>query len=347
LVDRDYLLRIGETYHEALREKDLEMDQLTQELESTRGFLRGTQTGLQESESRSEDLLKEIRQRSTSSILVDTLIYPLIAWLEDVGGLEEEHQLMEDASTCVLRAVDLHVDVDPEVHPGSMMQHESEGDDMSTPEHTMMRDSSQSHAEMYGGIQRGIVPCREETHLGEYVDVTPLQQHIFVGDHLHHFSSCMGDERWRLDDQQLEGLLLVVLDGWDSVMTTGEHLSWIPMDEILVESLGLTKACDTSQSYSQLQMFLLACPEYFIIDSSRRRDRSWLRAWRMSRPSHTLHLGLVWSGPVGTFPMGRDLSSLLIIMTGHGDVWTGTSSTEVSLLIQFLDNGSNGHRYFS
>jgi hypothetical protein len=49
--------------------------------------------------------------------------------------------------------------------------------------------------------------------------------------------------------------------------------------------------------------------------------------------SHTLHLGLVWSGPVGTCPMGRDLFSLLIIMIGHGDVWTGTSSIEVSLLI--------------
>jgi hypothetical protein len=43
--------------------------------------------------------------------------------------------------------------------------------------------------------------------------------------------------------------------------------------------------------------------------------------------SHTLHLGLVWSGPVGTCPMGRDLFSHLIIMIGHGDFWTGTSST--------------------
>ena len=42
LTDRDYLLRIGEMYHEALREQELEVDRLTQELESTRGFLRGT-----------------------------------------------------------------------------------------------------------------------------------------------------------------------------------------------------------------------------------------------------------------------------------------------------------------
>jgi hypothetical protein len=136
---------------------------------------------------------------------------------------------------------------------------------------------------VYGGIWRGIVPCREETQSGEYVDVTPLQQHIVVGDHLHHFNSCMVDERWRLVDQQSEGLLLVLLDGWDSVMTTREHLSWIPMDELLVKSLGLNKACDTSQSYSHLQMFLLDCPNTFIIDNSMRRDRPWLGAWGVSK----------------------------------------------------------------
>jgi hypothetical protein len=62
--------------------------------------------------------------------------------------------------------------------------------------------------------------------------------------------------------------------------------------------------------------------------------------------SHTLHLGLVWSGSVGTCSMGRDLFFLLIIMIGHGDVWTGTSSIEVFMLIQFLGNSFGGHRYF-
>jgi hypothetical protein len=33
-------------------------------------------------------------------------------------------------------------------------------------------------------------------------------------------------------------------------------------------------------------------------------------------------------------------------MIEHGYVWIGTSSTEVSSLIQFLDNRSNGHKYF-
>jgi hypothetical protein len=62
---------------------------------------------------------------------------------------------------------------------------------------------------------------------------------------------------------------------------------------------------------------------------------------------HTLHLGLVWSGSTGTCLMGRDLFFHLIIMIGHVDVWIGTSATEVSSLIQFLGNKSNGHRYFS
>jgi hypothetical protein len=49
--------------------------------------------------------------------------------------------------------------------------------------------------------------------------------------------------------------------------------------------------------------------------------------------SHTLHLGLVWSGSAGTCSMGRDLFFLLIIMIGNGDIWKSTSYTEVSMLI--------------
>jgi hypothetical protein len=142
-------------YHEALREQELEMDRLTQELESTRGFLRGTQTTLQESESRSDESLEEIHQRPTSSVLVDPQMYLSVTLIEDVDDLAEEHQLMGDTSIGVLGVVDLHVEVDPAVCPGSMMQHESTGDDMSMPEHTVMSDSSQRHAKMYGGF-RGV-----------------------------------------------------------------------------------------------------------------------------------------------------------------------------------------------
>jgi hypothetical protein len=54
---------------------------------------------------------------------------------------------MEDTSICVTREVDLHVEVDPTIHPGSMMQHDSVGDNMTMSKHMVMRDSSQSHAD--------------------------------------------------------------------------------------------------------------------------------------------------------------------------------------------------------
>jgi hypothetical protein len=139
LTDRDYLLRIGEMYHRALRE---------QELESTRGFLRGTQTTLQELESRSEEPLEEICQRPTSSIFVDTQICQSVTLPEDVGGIAEEHQLIEDTSIWVPRVVDLQVEVDPVVCPGSTVQQEYTGDDMSMSGHTTMSDSSQRHVEI-------------------------------------------------------------------------------------------------------------------------------------------------------------------------------------------------------
>ena len=69
----------------------MEVDRLTQELESTRGFLRGTQTTLQESESRTYESLEEIPQRSTSSVLLDTQMYHSVTLIEDVYDLAEEH----------------------------------------------------------------------------------------------------------------------------------------------------------------------------------------------------------------------------------------------------------------
>jgi hypothetical protein len=184
----------------------------------------------------------------------------------------------------VPREIDLHVEVDLVVHPRPMMLQEYTGDYLSMQEHTMVSDDSLRHAEIYSEIQRGVLTCREGTHFEEHVDASPLQQRIDMRDHLHSINSCMGDERWRVVDQQLDELLPVVPDDWNSVMTTCEYLSWIPMDEILVGSLGLTKSCDIFQSYSQLHMFLLAFPDTFIIDKNMRRDRQWQRAWRVSRP---------------------------------------------------------------
>jgi hypothetical protein len=201
LTDRDYLLVMSKMYYRALREQVLEMVRLTQELESTRGFLGGTQTAPQESESRLDESLEEICQRSTSFVLVDTQMYQSVTLTADVDDPAEEHQLMGDTSICVLGVVDLHIEIDPAVRPGFVMQHEFAGDDKCMSEHTVMSDSSQRHVEMYGGIQRGVLPGREETHLGEHASDISLQQHMIMRPHLHHFSSCMGEGKWRVVNQ--------------------------------------------------------------------------------------------------------------------------------------------------
>jgi hypothetical protein len=94
----------------------------------------------------------------------------------------------------------------------------------------------------------------------------------------------MGDERYRLVDQQLEELLLVVSDDWGLVMDMGEQLSGVQVDVLLVESLGLTEAGSIFYPSSQLQMSLLLFPDTFIMDNKMRRDRQWQRAWRVRGP---------------------------------------------------------------
>jgi hypothetical protein len=124
-------------------------------------------------------------------------MYQSVTLTEDVDDLVEEHQSMGDTSICVLGVVDLHIEIDPSVCPGSVMQHEFAGDDRSVSEHTVMSDSSQRHAEMYGGIQRGVMTCMDETHLGEYAYFTLLQQPIVMIEHLHQISSHMRrDRQW-------------------------------------------------------------------------------------------------------------------------------------------------------
>jgi hypothetical protein len=144
---------------------------------------------------------------------------------------------------------------------------------------------------MYGGIQRGVLPCREETHLGEHADAAPLQQHMDLREHLHPISNCMRYERWRLVDQQLEELLLVVPDDWGLVMATGKQLSGVQVDVFLVKSLGLTEACGIFQSYGQLRMAMLPLFHYMVT--------------QVELESHTLHQWWIWSGSVGICPRER------------------------------------------
>jgi hypothetical protein len=248
LMDRDYLLEVGEMYHRALRDQKLEVDQLTHELVSTRGFLEGTQTTLQESVSRLEELLEETSQRPTISISTKSQIYSSVTLLEDVGGLAVEHHLMEEH----------------EEYPGSLMRverydpetqevvHRSQGPlftrgfetvghththkdtsicvpgladlhvevdlvvhpgSMSLQVYTGDYTSMQWHTVMSGSSQRHVevdaLDCKEEMYLVEHGDSSPLQHYIVLGDRLHNSSSYMSDDGGRVIDQQVAELPMV------------------------------------------------------------------------------------------------------------------------------------------
>jgi hypothetical protein len=83
----------------------------------------------------------------------------------------------------------------------------------------------------------------------------------------------MSDDGLRVIDQQFVELPTVVPDSWSLVMSTNDYSPWVWVDELLVKSLGLTKAYDTFQSYRRFQIFLLAFPDTFIIDSNTGGDR--------------------------------------------------------------------------
>jgi hypothetical protein len=117
----------------------------------------------------------------------------------------------------------------------------------------------------------------------EHGDSSPLQQYIDMGDHLHSSSSCMSDDGGRVIDQQSVELPTVVPNGWSLMVSAGDYSPWVTGDELLVKTLGLTKAYDTSQSYRQLQLFLLAFLDTFIIDNSTGGDRQWQGTWRVGR----------------------------------------------------------------
>jgi hypothetical protein len=93
----------------------------------------------------------------------------------------------------------------------------------------------------------------------------------------------MSDDGGRVIDQQFVELPTDVPNGWNLMTSTGDYSPWVPVDELLVKSLGLTKVYDTFQSYIQLQLFLLAFPNTFIIDSSIRGDRQLQGTWRVGR----------------------------------------------------------------
>jgi len=136
--------------------------------------------------------------------------------------------------------------------------------------HTLMSSSSQEHIEVYCGIQGDELECKEETYLVEHGDLRgersfPLHQHMDLGDYLLSSISHMSDDRGSVIDHQYVESPTVVHDGMRLVWSPGDYSPWMLVDESLVKPLGLTKGYDTSQSYTQLQVFLLAFSDTFII----------------------------------------------------------------------------------
>jgi hypothetical protein len=119
------------------------------------------------------------------------------------------------------------------------------GDHKSVHGHTVMIGSSQRYTGADSGIQGDVLDSREETYLVEHGDSSPLQQHIVLGDHLHSSSNYMSDDGGRVIDQQFMELSTIVPDDWSLETSMDDYSPWVPVDKLLVKSLGLTKAYDT------------------------------------------------------------------------------------------------------
>jgi hypothetical protein len=226
----------------------------------------------------------------------------------------------ENTSICVPVLADLHVEDDPIVHPRSMMLQVYTRDHMSMQGHTMMSGSSQIHTEVYSGIQGDALDCKEEMYLVEHGDSSLLQQYTDIGYHLPRSINCMSDDGWRMIDPLFVEIPTFVPDGWCSMMSTGDYLPWVSMDELLVKSVRLTKAYDTFQSYSSLQIFRIAFSDTFIIDNNIGRDRQWQGTWRVGRlrpPDKSVLIAYI---RIGVEHQGQTVEAMGVIKSilGHG-----------------------------
>jgi hypothetical protein len=112
----------------------------------------------------------------------------------------------------------------------------------------------------------------------------------------------------------------VVPDGWCSVMSTVNYLPWVSMEKLLVKSLGLTKAYDTFQSYSGLQIFMIAFPDTFIIESNIGGARQWQGTWRFGRLRPPDMSVLIAYSRIGVDHQGHTVEALGMMesILGHG-----------------------------
>ena len=104
------------------------------------------------------------------------------------------------------------------------------------------------------------------------------------------------------------------------MMSIGYYSPWVPVDELLVKSLGLTKVYDTFQSYKRLQIFLLTFPDTFIINSNTRRDRQWQGTWRVGRQRPPDRSVFIVYSRIGVDYQRQTVEALGVMETilGHG-----------------------------
>jgi hypothetical protein len=121
-------------------------------------------------------------------------------------------------------------------------------------------------------------------------------------------------------DPQFVEIPNVVPDGWCSVMSTDNYLPWVSVDELLVKSLGLTKAYDTFESYCGLQIFMIASPDTFIIDNSAGGARQWQGTWRVGKLRPLDRSVLIAYSRIGVGHQGQIVEALGVMesILGHG-----------------------------
>ena len=104
------------------------------------------------------------------------------------------------------------------------------------------------------------------------------------------------------------------------------------VDEFLVQSWGLTKSYDTFQSYSQLQMFLLAFPNAFIIDNNIGGDKQWQGTWRVGRSRPPDKSVFIAYSKIGVDHWRQTVETLgvMVSILGHGiaDILEGDTASD-------------------
>jgi hypothetical protein len=120
----------------------------------------------------------------------------------------------------------------------------------------------------------------------------------------------------RVTDQQFMELSTIVPDSW----SLGDYSQWVLVDDLLVQSWGLTKAYDTFQSHSWVQIFMITLLDTFIIDNRIGGARQWQGTWRVGRLRPPDRSVLIAYNRIGVDHQGQTIEFLGVMesILGHG-----------------------------